>query len=173
MSSEIGRKIKVSIFGESHGTAIGAVVDNLPSGERIDFEELLAFMKRRQGGNNPYSTPRKEADVPEINGVKATYINKSYGLLGAINGEYTNTDLMYISTQVHTRIKDNNVSVIWRIPASLIPVVTYDISLEGDSLDNAENVKINYKAADPIRLIFEVGLSEELNAVNLNDKVVL
>ncbi|MBQ3058057.1 MAG: VWA domain-containing protein [Clostridia bacterium] len=112
-----------------------------------------------------------EADVPEINGVKATYINKSYGLLGAINGEYTNTDLMYISTQVHTRIKDNNVSVIWRIPASLIPVVTYDISLEGDSLDNAENVKINYKAADPIRLIFEVGLSEELNAVNLNDKV--
>ena len=112
-----------------------------------------------------------EADIPEVNGVKATYINKSYGLLGAINGEYTNTDLMYISTQVHTRIKDNNVSVIWRIPASLIPVVTYDISLEGDSLDDAENVEISYKAADPIRLIFEVGLSEELNVVNLNDMV--
>ncbi len=71
MSSETGTKIKVTIFGESHGEAIGAVVDNLPSGERIDYEELLSFMKRRQGGNNPYSTPRKEADVPEIiSGIK-------------------------------------------------------------------------------------------------------
>ena len=74
MSSETGNKIKVSIFGESHGKAIGAVIDNLPSGEYIDFEELLDFMKRRQGGNNAYSTPRKEADVPEVlSGVKDGY----------------------------------------------------------------------------------------------------
>lgn len=74
MSSEIGKKIKVSIFGESHGSAIGAVVDNLPAGERIDFEELQNFLKRRQGGNNRYSTPRKEADIPEIiSGMKDGY----------------------------------------------------------------------------------------------------
>ncbi len=71
MSSEIGNKIKVSIFGESHGPAIGAVIDNLPAGEKIDMDELLSFMKRRQGGNNPYSTPRKEDDIPEfISGIK-------------------------------------------------------------------------------------------------------
>ncbi len=71
MSSETGKKIKVSIFGESHGSAIGAVVDNLPAGEYIDFEELQRFLKRRQGGNNKYSTPRKEADIPEIiSGIK-------------------------------------------------------------------------------------------------------
>lgn len=71
MSSETGRKIKVSIFGESHGSAIGAVVDNLPAGEYIDFEELHSFLKRRQGGNNKYSTPRKESDIPEIlSGIK-------------------------------------------------------------------------------------------------------
>ncbi len=74
MSSEIGKKIKVSIFGESHGSVIGAVVDNLPPGEKIDFEELKGFLKRRQGGNNRYSTPRKEEDVPEIvSGVKDGY----------------------------------------------------------------------------------------------------
>ncbi len=74
MSSETGKKIKVSIFGESHGTAIGAVVDNLPAGEKIDFEELQSFLKRRQGGNNKYSTPRKEADIPEIvSGIKDGY----------------------------------------------------------------------------------------------------
>lgn len=71
MSSEIGNKIKVSIFGESHGPAIGAIIDNLPAGEKIDTDELLLFMKRRQGGNNPYSTPRKEDDLPEfISGIK-------------------------------------------------------------------------------------------------------
>ena len=74
MSSEIGTKIKVSIFGESHGTAIGAVMDNLPAGEKIDLEELQTFLKRRQGGNNKYSTPRKEADVAEIiSGIKDGY----------------------------------------------------------------------------------------------------
>lgn len=74
MSSETGKKIKVSIFGESHGTAIGAVVDNLPAGEHIDFDELHSFLKRRQGGNNKYATPRKEADIPEIiSGVKDGY----------------------------------------------------------------------------------------------------
>ncbi len=74
MSSETGKRIKVSIFGESHGSAIGAVVDNLPAGEKIDFEELQAFLKRRQGGNNKYSTPRKEADIPEfVSGIKDSY----------------------------------------------------------------------------------------------------
>ncbi len=71
MSSETGKKIRVSIFGESHGSAIGAVVDNLPAGECIDLDELQNFLKRRQGGNNKYSTPRKEADIPEIvSGIK-------------------------------------------------------------------------------------------------------
>ena len=74
MSSETGKKIKVSVFGESHGTAIGAVVHKLPAGELINFDELQSFMKRRQGGNNKYSTPRKEADVPEfISGIKDGY----------------------------------------------------------------------------------------------------
>lgn len=74
MSSDTGKKIRVSIFGESHGSAIGAVVDNLPAGELIDLEELQCFLKRRQGGNNKYSTPRKEADIPEIvSGIKEGY----------------------------------------------------------------------------------------------------
>ncbi|MBO5210306.1 MAG: VWA domain-containing protein [Clostridia bacterium] len=112
-----------------------------------------------------------EADIPEVNGVKAAYINKSYGMLGAITGEYTSTDLMYISTQVHTRISDGNVSVIWRVPASLIPVITYDISLDGETLEDAENVQIEYKAAEPIRLIFEVGLDDDITPVNVSNIV--
>ncbi|MBR2736092.1 MAG: chorismate synthase [Firmicutes bacterium] len=66
MSSQIGRKLKVSIFGESHGKGIGAVIDGFPSGVAIDLEELSRFMNRRRPGRDKTSTPRKESDRPEI-----------------------------------------------------------------------------------------------------------
>ncbi len=98
MSSEIGNKIKVSIFGESHGPAIGGVIDNLPAGEKIDVSELLLFMKRRQGGNNPYSTPRKEDDIPgNISGIK--------------DGITTGAPLCFIIKNGNTRSSDYNVDI--------------------------------------------------------------
>lgn len=66
MSSILGNKLKVSIFGESHGEGIGAVVDGFPAGVRIDMEELGRFMARRAPGKDKTSTPRKESDIPEI-----------------------------------------------------------------------------------------------------------
>ena len=66
MSSIFGNKIKVSIFGQSHSQAIGATIDGLPAGIKIDFDELQAFLSRRAPGNNEFSTPRKEADMPEF-----------------------------------------------------------------------------------------------------------
>ncbi len=108
------------------------------------------------------------ADVPTINGVKATYINRSYGMLGAITSEHAATDLMYISTQVHTRIEDGNVSLIWRVPASLIPVVSYNITINGENLNDATAANIAYAAAEPIRILFEVGLGDEITPVNIH-----
>ncbi len=66
MSSQIGNILKVSLFGESHGPAIGAVIDGFPPGTEIDMQKLLAFMKRRAPGRDKTSTPRKESDLPEI-----------------------------------------------------------------------------------------------------------
>ena len=66
MSSEFGKLLKVSVFGQSHGTAIGVVMDGLPAGEAIDLEELQHFLDRRKPGKSPLSTARSEADVPEI-----------------------------------------------------------------------------------------------------------
>ena len=64
MSSEFGNLLKVSVFGQSHGKAIGVVVDGLPAGEIIDLEELNAFLSRRKPGKSPLSTARKESDMP-------------------------------------------------------------------------------------------------------------
>lgn len=66
MSSQIGKTLKVSIFGESHGKGIGVVIDGFPAGEDINMEELLRFMARRRPGRDRISTARKEDDLPEI-----------------------------------------------------------------------------------------------------------
>ena len=66
MSSQIGNIMKVSVFGESHGEGIGAVIDGFPAGVKIDMQQLLAFMKRRAPGRDKTSTQRKESDLPQI-----------------------------------------------------------------------------------------------------------
>lgn len=66
MSSIFGKNIKVSIFGQSHSKAIGVCIDGLPSGIKIDFDELYEFLKRRAPGGKKYATARTEADMPEI-----------------------------------------------------------------------------------------------------------
>ena len=64
MSSEFGKLLKVSVFGQSHGRAVGVVIDGLPAGESVDLEELQRFLDRRRPGRNTLSTARSEADRP-------------------------------------------------------------------------------------------------------------
>lgn len=66
MSSTYGEHLKLSIFGQSHGAAIGMTLDNIPAGLRVDTEVLQGFLARRAPGNNEYSTPRKETDEVEF-----------------------------------------------------------------------------------------------------------
>ena len=66
MASRIGKNISVSIFGQSHSAGIGCVVEGIPAGKKIDLDELQAFLSRRAPGGMPWSTPRKEADLPEF-----------------------------------------------------------------------------------------------------------
>ena len=66
MSSSFGRHLKLSLFGESHGAGLGIVIDGLPPGLALDFEEIGREMARRAPGWNALSTPRRENDIPEI-----------------------------------------------------------------------------------------------------------
>ncbi|MEG0685491.1 MAG: chorismate synthase [Coprobacillus sp.] len=66
MSSNWGTNIELSIFGESHGKAIGIVMGNLPAGIKLDMDEIKHQMKRRAPGLDAMSTPRKEKDEVEI-----------------------------------------------------------------------------------------------------------
>lgn len=94
-----GSKIKVSIFGESHGDGIGAVIDGIPAGLIIDTEFIKSEMQRRAPGQNKLSTPRKEADEVEI-------------LSGVFDGKTTGTPICGVIRNTNTRSKDYNKSLL-------------------------------------------------------------
>ena len=89
MSSDFGKKVKIHIFGQSHSEAIGVVIDGLPVGEEIDLAEVQKFMARRAPGQNAWSTPRKEGDVPNV--VSGLFEGKTCGAPICAIIENTNT----------------------------------------------------------------------------------
>ncbi|MDE7079474.1 MAG: chorismate synthase, partial [Clostridia bacterium] len=93
MSAVWGDKIKITIFGESHSDAIGIVIDNLPSGARLDIEEIRREMARRAPNGGEFSTPRKEGDEVEI-------------VSGYFDGKTTGTPLCGIIRNTNTKSKD-------------------------------------------------------------------
>ena len=93
MSSTYGEMIRLSIFGESHGAAIGMTLDGVPAGLPVDLDKLQEFLNRRAPGQNNWSTPRKEADRPEF-------------LSGILNGFTTGAPIAAIIRNTNTRSGD-------------------------------------------------------------------
>lgn len=88
-----GSKLKISIFGESHGVGIGVVIDGIPSGLELDMNFICSEMQRRAPGRDKLSTPRKEADEVEI-------------LSGVFEGKTSGTPICGIIRNNNTRSKD-------------------------------------------------------------------
>ena len=93
MGSTWGNAIKISIFGESHGTGIGVVIDGFPSGVAYDEAFVLREMERRAPGRNKQSTARKEPDRPEIQS-------------GIYNGKTTGTPICAVIHNTNQRSND-------------------------------------------------------------------
>ena len=80
MASSWNNNISFSVFGESHGPAIGVVLDNVPPGEAVDMDKVMQFMARRAPKKDATSTQRREKDMPQI-------------MSGFLNGKTTGTPL--------------------------------------------------------------------------------
>ena len=85
--------MKHIIFGESHGPAIGVVLEHVPSGIVVDMDFIRAEMARRAPGKSPMSTARREADEPHI-------------LSGVFEGKTTGTPLCAVIENTDTRSRD-------------------------------------------------------------------
>ena len=93
MSSAFGQYLKLSIFGQSHGEALGVTLDGFPAGMTIDMAQLLAEMARRAPGQSLMTTARKEPDAPEF-------------LSGVLNGRTTGQPICAIIRNTNTRSGD-------------------------------------------------------------------
>lgn len=101
MSATFGNKIKVTLFGQSHAQAIGAIVDGVPAGIFIDEEKLAAFMERRRA-KDELATKRQETDKVLI---------KS----GVVNGITCGAPLCLMIENKDTRSQDyNNIELVPR-----------------------------------------------------------
>ena len=83
MSNSIGKIFRLTTFGESHGVAIGGVIDGFPAGIQIDLDFIQSELNRRRPGQSYLTTPRKEADQVEI-------------LSGVFEGKSTGTPIGFI-----------------------------------------------------------------------------
>lgn len=71
----LGIRLRLTTFGESHGAAMGGILDGLPAGVSIDIDDIQSMLDRRRTGKDPLTSQRKEDDVPEIlSGVDETYV---------------------------------------------------------------------------------------------------
>jgi chorismate synthase len=88
-----GKLFKVTLFGESHGPAVGCVVDGVPAGTSINMTRIEADLARRAPGQGVWATPRAEADAPEI-------------LSGVLDGRATGAPIAVIFRNTNTRSGD-------------------------------------------------------------------
>ena len=89
-----GQLFRVSVFGESHGAAVGAMIDGCPPGIKIDIEQIECDLDRRRSGARG-TTPRKEYDRPEI-------------ISGVLDGYTTGAPLMVMTPNTTARSGDYN-----------------------------------------------------------------
>lgn len=109
-----GRKLRVSIFGESHGNGIGTVIDGVPAGIALSEADLVPEIERRKSGAKG-TTPRNEDDAPRI-------------LSGVFEGHTTGAPLTILFQNGNTRSKDY--SKFAQVPrpghADFVAAVKYD-----------------------------------------------
>ena len=91
-----GEIFKLTTFGESHGDAIGGIIDGVPAGIRIDIKEIQRQLDRRRPGQSPIVTQRNESDRVQI-------------LSGMFDGKTTGTPIGFIiaNTNQHSDDYDN------------------------------------------------------------------
>ena len=93
MSNSFGKIFKLTSFGESHGIAIGGVIDGCPAGLKLDLNAIQAELDRRKPGQSKIVTQRKEPDQVEF-------------LSGIFEGQTTGTSIGFIIKNTNQKSKD-------------------------------------------------------------------
>ncbi len=118
-------------------------------------------------------TTMPDPNDPSLNDSnRPVYINRSYFYLGEVDAEQgvSETDMMYATVRVRERIDNGDESIVFAIPAALIPLVTYNVTLDGEG--KLTDMQVSGATA-PIKLVYEVALNEGINKYTVLDKLNL
>lgn len=100
--SSFGKLFRITTWGESHGPAVGVVIDGCPAGISLSEEDIQVFLDRRRPGQSRYTTRRNESDTVEI-------------LSGVFEGKTTGTPISLMVRNQDQRSKDyGNIAVSYR-----------------------------------------------------------
>ena len=107
-NNTFGNLFTLTTFGESHGEAIGGIIDGCPSGLELDLEVIQQDLDRRKPGQSAIVTQRKEADKVQF-------------LSGIFEGKTTGTPIGFIIQNTNQKSKDYSHNVMYTV--LLMPII--------------------------------------------------
>jgi chorismate synthase len=113
MSNSIGKNLKLTLFGESHGHGIGCVLDGFPAGYPVDMDMIQEELRLRRPGRSDAATPRKERDLVQI-------------ISGVFEGRSTGAPITFLIVNEDTRSGDYKRDVFRPSHADYTAFIKYD-----------------------------------------------
>ncbi len=124
--NSFGSRFRISTFGESHGKAIGCLLDGVPAGLKIDEEFIQSQLDRRRPGKSKVETARKELDRVEI-------------ISGTFNGYSTGTPIAMVIFNSNQKSRDyENIKIFF---ALLTPILHTGTNMELEIIEEEEEVR--------------------------------
>ena len=134
--STIGNKFTITTWGESHGKALGVVVDGCPAGLPLCGEDIQIFLDRRKPGFSQFSTPRKESDTVEI-------------LSGIFEGKTTGTPISMMVRNTSQRSGDYGDIATYYRPGHADVSSIGDVHIDKNNFDTDYILKNDLNMPDP------------------------
>lgn len=168
---EFRDSVKERLGISDNGTAFELIADAYAAGQLSytsddNYSNYIGWYQKADG---TYAGFYSEGTTTAPEG--AVYKNKSFGFLGTVNANATNeSDMMFMAVMIRTEIATGEQTVMWRIPASLMPMVTYKVTLNGTDIHTADMQSLTVERNTPVRLVYEVGLNNSVvNEYNVAD----
>ncbi len=143
-----------------------------------DYSNYFGWFSDKDGNYvDFYHTGVTQQEIDAAKAKGATHIVRSYLYLGDtkdLNGS-SSSNMMYMTVNVTEELASGDNMIVWRIPASLIPTLTYQIEVMLDEDGNPEDVRslsVDERSANtPIRLVYEIAMDQDIYDWNVTEKV--
>lgn len=133
---------------------------------KTEFSNYIAWYA---DADNNYIAPYANSDISAQSNAK--YIVRSYFYMGDVTQNHVETSMLYALVRVREDIQTGRQIVDMNVPAALLPMITYTVTVEGDTLTSENITGMTCTQKKPLSLLFEVGLDSEITPINIAEKV--